>query len=226
MPKAGGIPEKTSDFNTYLKIVIPFLLENREGLELTEEQMEQLRAEWGIENEQGSAPAFSWNDLYAKKINPVTSTSLVKKLLRAKRLKMDKMLRAIFRWAVYRMSPEERLMTGRKLRTEKNRQIPIVNRAPQQYISRQVHTVITLRFRDPKFPGLRRKPAECNYIMIEYEIESGKRIIKTGFETAGRTIFHLRLDDKFTGKKIRIRSCFSNRRGNGPWSSWLSAIVI
>lgn len=226
MAKAGGIPEKTSDFNAYLKIVIPLIVKNSARFEIANDIIDSLKKEWGMPNESGSYPAASWNGLYEKRISPALATSLVKQMLRAKRLRVDKMLRAIFRWAVYRMSPEERLMTGRKLRVKKNKRMPVPNRAPWMFIARQTHTVITLRLRDPKFPSLRRRPAECQYLSVEYEIHLAKGKIKNGFATTGKTLYHLRVEDKFTGKKIKIRSCYSSRHGNGPWSNWLEAIVI
>ncbi len=77
MPKAGGIPEKTSDFNTYLQITIPLLLQNNAMMNVLGEEITSLKNEWGEENAEGAYPEGSWKDLYARKMNPLTSTPRV-----------------------------------------------------------------------------------------------------------------------------------------------------
>lgn len=226
MPKDGGIPEKTSDFNSYLNCVIPHLKNNKERLSIGNDQMEQLLAAWGEINAGSKYPHGSWNDLFARKIDPLTSTSLVKRELRSKRKQIDKLLRKIYAHSVYRMNTEDSAITNRYVRKKKNSRAPVPDRFPEQYIKKREHAVITLRFRDPKFPTLLRNPPQFRFIQIECEIYRGKRIYRSYFETSGRSIFRLKLDMKHVGKRIRIRSRYFNRRGNGPWSYWLDAVII
>ena len=226
MPKDGGIPEKTSDFNAYIKTVIPHLKENQVRLNISEEEMEEVRAAWGEINAEGNYPRGSWNDLYARKINPLTSTSVVKWELRSKRKFIDKLLRKIYAHSVYRMNAEDSAITGRRKRKEKNSRAPVPDRFPEQYVKKLEHAVITFRFRDPKFPSLRRNPPQFRFIQIEGEIYKGKKIYGMKHETTGKSIFRLKLDMKHVGMKLRIRSRYYNRRGQGPWSYWLDTIII
>jgi len=226
MPKAGGIPEKTNDFNSYLKTVIPHLSENRVRLNIYEDEMKQLLLLWGEIQPSGKHPAYSWNDLYKRKTNPLTSTSLVKQLLRAKRKEIDKLLRRIYSRAVYRMNPEDSAITGRRKRKEKNSRAPVPNRAPLQYVHKQTHSVITLHLRDPKFPSLRRNPPEFRLIQYEWEINMGQGKTQRKNESTGKSILRLRFEEKHTGKTVRIHSRYFNRRGEGAWSDWLSVFVI
>jgi len=227
MPKAGGIPEKTSDFNSYLRIVVPHLSKNRERLRMSEEEMEELSVEWGEKNAEGLYPSGSWNYLYDRRINSLTSTSVVKKGVREKRLKIDKLLRQIYRWGVFRMTIEDLAITGRKRMPSKRSRAPVPGYAPDQYVREQRHTVITLCFRDPKFPSLRRMPPAFPRIRIECEINMGERgYLTVQTEYSGKSIFHFRLQEEYVGKQARFRSRYTNTRGDGPWSYWLNAIVI
>jgi len=226
MPKDGGIPEKTNDFNSYLNYVIPHLKKHKERLSIGNEQMEQLLAGWGEANAGGKYPRGSWNDLYARKIDPLTSTSMVKRELRSKRKLIDKLLRKIYAHSVYRMNAEDSSITNRFVRKKKNSRAPVPDRFPEQYVKKLEHAVITFRFRDPKFPSLRRNPPQFRFIQIEGEIYRGKKIYGVKNETTGKSIFRLKLDMKHVGMKLRIRSRYYNTRGQGPWSYWLDTIII
>src|SRR3990172_9451709 len=202
MPKAGGIPEKTTDFHNYLESVVPHLAKNSERLRIGEDYLVALKLHFGEKNEQNVFPENSWNDLYARRRNPLTSTSHVKKAVRAKRLLIDKLLRKIYGTSVFPMNSEDLIITGRKKMPHKRGKVPVPDRAPIAFIRRQIHTIITLRFSDPKHPSLRRNPPAFRHIIIEYFVDMGKGKEEKGFELTGKWFFHLRLSDKYAGKQI------------------------
>lgn len=226
MPKGGGIPEKTNDFHAYINQVIPLLMKNRERLNIPPDETEQLRVELGEKQPDGSYPLHSWNDLYEKRANPVTSSGFIKHALRAKRKKIDKMLRQIYGSCVWYMNEEEKALTGRKLRKAKNSRAPVPDRAPHILILSQRHCMLTLRFRDLKHPSLRRNPEKFSLVWVEYFVQIRKNKIERGYTSTGKWYLRLKLKPEYYGKKLRLRARYFNRRGEGPWSDWVSTFVI
>ncbi len=226
MPKGGGIPEKTADFHAYVNLVIPHLAQNRERLRIPQDEMDALQAELGEKQPGSTYPARSWNDLYQKRANPITNSGFIKHAVRAKRKKIDKMLRAIYGYALYSMTESDTAIIRRGRRKPSNSRHPAPDRAPLILIVRQYNCVLMLRFKDPAHPALRRNPEKFRNIFLEYEALLRKGQTVKGIVTTGRWHFRLKLEPKFYGKKIRLHARYYNRRGQGPWSSWVETIVI
>jgi hypothetical protein len=226
MPKQGGIPEKTNDFHHYLQTVVPHLDNNRERLYIPDDLLMRLNLQFGEKSEVSGFPENSWNDLFAKRSSPLTCTTLIKQLVRAKRLEIDKLLRTIYRQAIGHMNAADLAVTGRKKMPEKRSKAPLADRAPNIHIRSQSAGIITLRFTDPKFPTLRRNPPQFRKVRLQYEVDMEDGKTRWEFITTGKWFYRLRLPEFCRGKKIRISACYLNVRGSGPMSDRLQAFII
>ncbi|MCZ8332437.1 MAG: hypothetical protein O9282_14095 [Flavobacterium sp.] len=216
MPKYGPFPSKEADLNSYFQIVVPYLLENRIRLLISQANQDLI-----------SSKLEAWNEIFPQSQNSNTKTKTIIQIKDEAKEELMTALRAVYAdipasiWTI-----EDRNTLNMPERSTSKTPVPVPTTVPigQVNTSRRLEHTISFTNED----GSSAKPFGVHGCQIWYKIGTpavDPSELSFMFTDTSSPHIH-QFNGEHVGKNVYYWLRWENTRGEtGPWSDVVMATI-